>query len=106
MVGQIMLMAGQSNLAIGFNFFFYAAAHFTLKTVTASAESVDGSTPADRVTWSTTVPPECVASVRVDFRISSHGPVVANYTTNDASGTAVIQTGVFGVIQTTTSLSY
>ena len=71
-----------------------AAAQFALKTVTASAESVDGSTPAVRVTWSTTIPPECVASVRVDFRTSSHGPPVATNTTTNTSVTEVIQTGL------------
>ena len=62
--------------------------------VTASAESVDGPTPAARVTWNTTIPPECVASVRVEFRTRSTGPVVATYTTDDTSGTAVVQTGL------------
>ena len=71
---------------------FYAAAQFTFNSVTVSAESVDGPTPAARVTWSTTAPPECVTSVRVEFRTRSRGPVVTNYTTNDTSGTAVIQT--------------
>ena len=70
----------------------HAAARFTLSNVTASAENVDGSTPAARVTWSTTVPPQCVAAVRVDFRTSSRGHVVATYTTT--SSTAVIQTGL------------
>ena len=63
-------------------------------TVTVSAESVDGPTPAARVTWNTTVPPECVTSVRVDFRTSSMGPVVATYTTNSTSETEFIQTGL------------
>ena len=72
----------------------YAAAQFSLSTVTVSAESLDGSTPAVRVTWSTTVPPECVASVRVEFRTSSRGPVVATYTTTNTSQTEVIQTGL------------
>ena len=50
------------------------------------------STPAARVTWNTTVPPECVASVRVDFRTSSNmGPVVATNTTTNTSQTEVIQ---------------
>ena len=72
-----------------------AAAQFTLSTVTASAESVDGPTPAARVTWSTTVPPQCVGSVRVEFRIGLRsGPVVATYTTTNASQTEVIQTGL------------
>ena len=72
-----------------------AAAQFTLSTVTASAESVDGSTPAARVSWSTTIPPQCVASVTVDFRIDLRtGPVVATYTTTNTSQTEVIQTGL------------
>ena len=54
---------------------------------------MDGPTPAARVTWSTTVPPECVASVRVEFRTGSQsGPVVATYTTTNASQTEIIQT--------------
>ena len=54
---------------------------------------MDGSTPAARVTWSTTIPPQCVASVRVDFRTGSQsGPVVANYTTTNTSQTEIIQT--------------
>ena len=52
-----------------------------------------GSTPGVRVTWNTTVPPECVASVMVEFRTSSRGSVVATYTTN-TSQTEVIQTGL------------
>ena len=56
-----------------------------------SAESVGGSTPGVRVTWSTTAPPECVASVRVVFRRSTHGSVVASYTTTNTSVTQVIQ---------------
>ena len=75
--------------------FSIAAAQFTLSTVTVSAESVDGPTPAARVTWSTTAPPECVASVRVEFRaLRQSGLVTPTYTTNDTSGTAVIQTGL------------
>ena len=69
------------------------AADFSLHTVTVSAESVDGSTPGARVTWSTTVPPECVASVTVEFRISISGSVVRSYTTTSTSQTEVIQTG-------------
>ena len=69
-----------------------AAAEFSVgKTVTMSLESVNGSV---RVTWSTTIPPECVASVRVEFRTSSKGPVVANYTTNNTSQTEIVQTGL------------
>ena len=55
---------------------------------------MDGPTPTARVTWNTTVPPECVTSVRVEFRTSITGPVVANYTTNTTSQTEVIQTGL------------
>ena len=87
-----MLMDRQSkkhNLATGSNF-FYAAAQFLLSTVTVSAESVDAPTPAVRVTWSTTIPPRCVASVRVEFRTGSHaGPVVTTYTTNNTYITKV-----------------
>ena len=67
-----------------------AAAQFSVKTVTMSAESVNGSV---RVTWSTTIPPQCVTSVAVKFRTSVRGPVEATYTTNDASQTEFIQTG-------------
>ena len=55
---------------------------------------MDGSTPAVRVTWSTTVPPECVTSVRVDFRTSSRGAVVATNTTTNTSQSELIQTGL------------
>ena len=72
----------------------HAAADYSLRTVTVSAERVYGSTPGARVTWSTTVPPECVASVTVEFRTSSSGSVVRSYTTTSASGTEVIQTGL------------
>ena len=73
----------------------HAATQFSLSnTVTVSAESVDGSTPAARVTWNTTVPLQCVTSVRVEFRTSSMGPVVASNTTNSASETEIIQTGL------------
>jgi len=51
----------------------YIAAEFSLLTVTVSSESVDGSTPGARVNWSTTVPPECVASVTVESELVSVG---------------------------------
>ena len=54
---------------------------------------MSGSTGA-RVSWSTTVPPECVAIVRVSFRTSSRGPVVATYTTTNTSESEVIQNGL------------
>ena len=57
-------------------------------------ESVGGSTPGARVTWSTTVPPECVTSMRVEFRTNSPGPVVVTYTTTNTSQTEIIQTGL------------
>ena len=72
--------------------FYHIAAQFSLSNVTVRAESVDGPTPAARVTWSTTAPPECVASVRVEFRTSIQGSVVATYTTNSTSQTEIIQT--------------
>ena len=72
----------------------HAATRFHFFNVTVSAESVAGSTPGVRVTWNTTVPLECVTSVRVEFRTSSPGPVVANYTTTNTSQTEVIQTGL------------
>ena len=59
-----------------------------------SAEKEDGSTPGVRVTWNTTVPPECVASVTVEFRTSISGNVVRSYTTTNTSETEVIQTGL------------
>ena len=86
----------QSPYAIAaFCIITHTAGQFSLSTVTVSAVNVRGfSTPAARVTWSTTAPPQCVASVRVDFRNSSRGPVVATYTTNSTSQTEVIQTGL------------
>ena len=72
---------------------FHSLADAQLSSVTVSAESVDGPTPAARVTWSTTAPPQCVASVTVEFRNNS-GDVVATYTTTNTSSTAVIQTGL------------
>ena len=72
----------------------HAVTQFHFFTVTVSAESVGGSTPGARVTWSTTVPPECVTSVRVEFRTSNLGPVAANYTTTNTSQTEIIQTGL------------
>ena len=61
-----------------------------------SAVREDGSTRGARVTWSTTVLPECVASVTVEFRTRSmlSGKVVRSYTTTNTSGTEVIQTGL------------
>ena len=63
-------------------------------SVTVSVESVDGPIPGVRVTWNTTVPPDCVAFVTVEFRTSSHGPVVAFYNSTNTSVTEVLQTGL------------
>ena len=70
--------------------FMHAAVAFS--TTTASAESLDGSTPGVRVTWNTTAPLECVISVRVEFRNESYGSVVATYNTTNASETEIVQT--------------
>ena len=59
-----------------------------------NAASVGGSTPGARVTWSTTVPPDCVASARVEFRTNARRGPVATYTTTNTSETEVIQTGL------------
>jgi len=59
-----------------------------------TAEIVDGSSPGARVTWNTTAPPECVASVTVEFKTSSSGSVVRSYTTTNTSQTEVILTGL------------
>ena len=56
-----------------------------------TAESENSSTPGVRVTWSTTAPPECVTSVRVEFRPSKLGAILTTYTTTNTSGTHVIQ---------------
>ena len=72
----------------------HAVTQFHFFDVTVSAESVGGSTPGVRVTWRTTVPPECVTYVTVEFRTSNLGPVVASSTTTNASQTEIIQTGL------------
>ena len=54
---------------------------------------MSGSTPGVRVTWSTTLPPECVTFVRVDFKNIS-GFLVSTYTATNVSQTEVIQTGL------------
>ena len=83
------------NVIAAFCIIAHTAVQFSLSNnVTVSAANVRGfSTPAARVTWSTTAPPQCVASVRVEFRTGSQsGPVVATYTTTNASQTEIIQT--------------
>jgi len=74
------------------SYYIHAAAQFRFSNVTVNAESVNGPTPAARVTWNTTVPPQCVASVRVEFRTQSIGSAATTNTTNNASQTEVIQT--------------
>ena len=71
-----------------------AVVQFLSSTVTMSVESVGGSTPGARVTCNTTVPPECVSSVRMEFRTSRLGLAVATYTTTSTSQTEIIQTGL------------
>ena len=72
----------------------HAATQFHSYTVNVSAESVGGSTSGARVTWRTTLPPECVTAVRVEFRTSYLGPIVVTNTTTNTSQTEVIQTGL------------
>ena len=72
----------------------HAATQFGLSTVTVGAVNLNSSTPTARVTWSTTIPPECVASVTVEFRTDRLGSVVVNYTTTNTSETEIIQTGL------------
>ena len=68
----------------------------SLGNVTKSVESVGGggSTPGVRVTWNITLPPECVALVRVKFKLSEIGNVSSTYNTTNISETEVIQTGL------------
>ena len=62
------------HYAVAFFFFMstfmYAVTQFHSSTVTVNAENVGGTTPGVRVTWNITIPPEWVASVRVEFRTS------------------------------------
>ena len=78
-----------------FGTFIHAVTEFHSSIVTVSAESLSGSSPGVRVTWSTTVPHECVTNVTVEFRTSSQGSVIANYTTTNTSQTKIlIRTGL------------
>ena len=63
----------------------HAVTQFHYRNVTVSAGNVGGSSPGVRVIWRTTVPPQCVKFVRVEFRLSSGGPAVTNYTTTNTS---------------------
>ena len=69
--------------------YVYVAGPFSVKTVTVSAQNVNGSV---RVTWNTTLPPECMTSVTVDFRTNDGS--VATYTTTNILQTDFIQTGL------------
>ena len=53
-----------------------------------------GLTPGARVAWNTTLPPDCVTSVRVNFRTTTSGVLVAANTTTNTSQTEIIQTGL------------
>ena len=74
--------------------FTHADAQFRSSNLTVRAESGSGSTPGVRVTWSTTIPPECVTSVRVNFGTTPTGGLAAYYTTTNTSQTEIIQTGL------------
>ena len=63
-----LLMCEKIYIYIYIYRYTFAASNFVSYPVTLSAESVNESTPAVRVTWRTAVPPECVASVRIVFR--------------------------------------
>ena len=76
------------------SYYIHSATQFQFSTVTVNAESVNGPTPAVRVTWNTTVPPECVRSVKVEFRTQNIGAAATTYTTTNTSQTEVIQTGL------------
>ena len=71
--------------------FMHTDAQFLSSNLTMSA---GGSIPGVRVTWSTTLPPECVVSVTVNFRTTPNGGVAATNTTTNTSQTEVIQTGL------------
>ena len=74
--------------------FTRADVQFLSSNLTVRAESVRGSTPGARVTWSTTLPPECVTSVSVNFRTTTTRVLAAANTTTSTSQTEVIQTGL------------
>ena len=64
------------------------------ESVAVGTDSMNRSTHGARVTWSTEIPPECVAFVTVDFRTESLGSVVATNSTTTRSQTELIQTGL------------
>ena len=74
--------------------FTHADAQFLSSNLTVRAENVGDSTPGARVAWNTTLPPECVTSVRVNFRTTANRRLAAANTTTNTSQTEVIQTGL------------
>ena len=74
--------------------FTHADAQFLSSYLTVRAENVNGTTSGVRVTWSTTIPPECVIAVVVNFRTTPSERLAAAYTTTNTSQTEVIQTGL------------
>ena len=74
--------------------FTHADAQFLSSNLTVHAESVSGSTPGARVAWNTTLPPDCVTSVSVNFRTTANGRLEAINSTTNTSQTAVIQNGL------------
>ena len=67
------------------------------ESVAVGTDSMNRSTHGARVTWSTEIPPECVAFVTVEFRTESRGPgpvVATNSTYTTRSQTELIQTGL------------
>ena len=74
--------------------FTHADAQFLSSNLTARAESVGGSNPGARVTWNTTLPPDCVTSVSVNFRTTANGVLEAINSTTNTSQTEIIQTGL------------
>ena len=56
-----------------------AVNQFHRHIVNVSAESVGGSTPGVRVTWNTTVTPECVTSVTVEWSKKTCSSNLHNY---------------------------
>ena len=78
-------------------------AQFRSSNLTVRTESVVGSTPGARVTGSTTLPPECVTSVRVVFRTTTNGVLVAANTELPMHHRLRLFRLVFSVVQTTSS---
>ena len=80
----------------------YTDAQFLSSNLTVRAESVGGSTPGVRVTWRTTLPPECVVSLTVNFRTTTNWGLAATYTLPIHHRLRSFRL-VYSVVQTTTS---